>query len=310
LNQFTVAARFCPRLFELRESKAKPLFNFPYRMIYAVASKSSVYLYDTQQKIPFGMVSNIHYTRLTDLAWSHDGRLLFVSSTDGFCSIIQFDEGDLGKEYKGATIKEIIESKTSKNEAKNKKKKKPKKKAEKSPSESNMDVDENVEIAVVLPDLPEEIKETIPVDKIIKSNDVFSPEKQVEKPVTPIQIRKFPRNLDGDTLNDDLVKITPTKDENLKQAEIKTPKNTFNFHSKTPTPIEVRRFPRVLQPQSIQKSENDEWPKPVVDNSPLSSQESIKDEQPTIIKTPQQGKTPRRIELQTISTPKSKKKLL
>lgn len=288
----------------MRESKAKPLFNFPYRMIYAVASKSSVYLYDTQQKIPFGMVSNIHYTRLTDLAWSHDGRLLFVSSTDGFCSIIQFGEDDLGMEYKAATIKEIIESKTLKNEQKSKKKKKPKKKSEKSPN----DVDENGEIAVVLPDLPEEIKGKIPVDKIIKSNEIFSPEKQVEKPVTPIQVRKFPRNLDGDTQNDD-VKNTPTKDENLKQAEVKTPKNSFNFHSKTPTPIEVRRFPRVLQPQSAQKSENDEWPKPVGDLSPMSSQESIKDEA-TIVKTPQQGKTPRRIELQTISTPKSKKKLL
>lgn len=292
LDQYTVAARFCPMLFELRESTAKPLFNLPYRMIFAVASKSSVYFYDTQQTIPFGMVSNIHYTRLTDLTWSPDGSLLFVSSTDGFCSIVQFTDGELGVEYKDATIQEVIENNTSKIEMK-KKKKKTKKKSDK--------IDEDVENPVALLDLPDEIKETIPVDKIIKSNEIFSPEKLDKKPVTPIQIRKYPRHFEDNA--------TPDKDENVKQVEVKTPKSSFNFQSKTPTPIEVRRFPRVLQPQSAQKSsEGDDWPKPVIDISPRSSQESVKDEK---IKTPkQQGKTPKRGEIQTISTPKSKKKLL
>lgn len=283
-------------------------------MIFAVATKSSVYLYDTQQRIPFGMVSNIHYTRLTDLAWSHDGNFLFVSSTDGFCSIIQFIDGELGKEFNETTIKEIIDVQVMKSEQKKKKKKNKKKSGEnQNPNgeiiEEIMEVDDDV--PSVLSNLPDDIVEKIPVDKIIKSNEIFSPEKQIEKPVTPIQVRKFPRNLEETTPTVTDEKSTPTKDESAKPLDlVKTPKNSnFNFHSKTPTPIEVRRFPRVLQPKSAQKTtEHDEWPKPVIDDSPASSQDSVKSEEKS--KTPQQNKTPRRIEFQTISTPKSKKKLL
>lgn len=34
--------------------------------------------------------------RLTDLTWSSDGQLLVVSSTDGYCSVIKFFDGELG----------------------------------------------------------------------------------------------------------------------------------------------------------------------------------------------------------------------
>lgn len=54
-------------LFELRDRES--MFALPYRMILAVATQNSVLLYDTQQPEPFGIVSNIHYTRLTDLTW-------------------------------------------------------------------------------------------------------------------------------------------------------------------------------------------------------------------------------------------------
>nr|CAD7587363.1 unnamed protein product [Timema genevievae] len=97
-DQYTIAVRCCPLLFELHDGES--MFALPYRMILAVASQSSVVLYDTQQPEPFGIISNIHYTRLTDLTWSSDGRALVVSSTDGYCSIVTFAEGELGKEYK------------------------------------------------------------------------------------------------------------------------------------------------------------------------------------------------------------------
>lgn len=38
-------------------------------MVFAVASEDSIFLYDTQQTLPFGLVSNIHYHTLSDLAW-------------------------------------------------------------------------------------------------------------------------------------------------------------------------------------------------------------------------------------------------
>ena len=66
-NHYTVAVRCCPLLFELRERE--PMFALPYRMVLAVATQISVLLYDTQQSEPFGIVSNIHYTRLTDVTW-------------------------------------------------------------------------------------------------------------------------------------------------------------------------------------------------------------------------------------------------
>ena len=45
------------------------MFQLPYRMVLAVASEDSVYLYDTQQILPFALVSNIHYHTLSDLSW-------------------------------------------------------------------------------------------------------------------------------------------------------------------------------------------------------------------------------------------------
>lgn len=36
---------------------------------------------------------------MTDLAWSADGNILVVSSTDGYCTIIKFNQGELGELY-------------------------------------------------------------------------------------------------------------------------------------------------------------------------------------------------------------------
>lgn len=103
LDQYSVCVRCCPVLFELRNidpsTKPESMFLLPYRVIFAVATASAVVLYDTQQPMPFGYVSNLHYTRLTDLSWSPKGDLLMVSSTDGYCSIITFSPGELGVPY-------------------------------------------------------------------------------------------------------------------------------------------------------------------------------------------------------------------
>lgn len=101
-NEYTVAVRCSPVLYRLRPYDAEknpPMITLPYRMIYAVATKNSVFFYDTQQAVPFAIVSNIHYTRLTDLTWSNDGNILIVSSTDGFCSVLTFSDKELGERY-------------------------------------------------------------------------------------------------------------------------------------------------------------------------------------------------------------------
>ncbi|XP_012286497.1 chromatin assembly factor 1 subunit B [Orussus abietinus] len=97
LKESTIAVRCCPLFFQLREDGPTSMIALPYRMVFAVATQHSVLIYDTQQTSPVATISNIHYTRLTDLAWSSDGKMLVVSSTDGYCSIINFHEGELGK---------------------------------------------------------------------------------------------------------------------------------------------------------------------------------------------------------------------
>ncbi|EFX65893.1 hypothetical protein DAPPUDRAFT_11866, partial [Daphnia pulex] len=93
---YSVAVRCCPILFELRPGQPS-LYDIPYRMIFAVATEDSILLYDTQETAPFARISRIHYTRLTDVAWSSNGRIIVVSSTDGYCSIVTFSDGELGK---------------------------------------------------------------------------------------------------------------------------------------------------------------------------------------------------------------------
>ncbi|XP_017770108.1 PREDICTED: chromatin assembly factor 1 subunit B [Nicrophorus vespilloides] len=98
-KQCSIVAKCSPILYELRPKGSKPLIDLPYRIIIAIATDSDVILYDTQQNAPFACLQKVHYTRLTDLTWSHDGLLLVVSSTDGFISLVTFEENELGKPY-------------------------------------------------------------------------------------------------------------------------------------------------------------------------------------------------------------------
>ncbi|CAL1269936.1 unnamed protein product [Larinioides sclopetarius] len=107
-DKYTVAVRCNPLLYKLRapskegdnkENRTKPMIDLPYRMVFAVAACDSVLLYDTEQLLPFAYVSNIHYTHLTDLSWSPDGKILVASSTDGYCSFLVFADDELGEIY-------------------------------------------------------------------------------------------------------------------------------------------------------------------------------------------------------------------
>lgn len=75
------------------------VIGLPYRMVYAVATQDSVWIYDTQQTGPICCFSNMHYASFTDLTWSPDGQTLMMSSTDGYCSVVVFDYAELGIPY-------------------------------------------------------------------------------------------------------------------------------------------------------------------------------------------------------------------
>ncbi|KAH9914098.1 WD40 repeat-like protein [Fomitopsis serialis] len=68
------------------------IFSLPYRMLYAVATMDTVAIYDTQQSGPVCLLTKLHYDEFTDMTWSSDGQCLMLSSRDGYCTIVVFDE--------------------------------------------------------------------------------------------------------------------------------------------------------------------------------------------------------------------------
>lgn len=348
-DHFTIAVRCCPVIFELRphDEMNPPVIDLPYRMIFAVASKSSVYLYDTQQKMPFGCISNIHYARLTDVTWSSDGCILIVSSVDGFCTLITFESGELGAAYDKPTVFHDFGSKE------NEKRKRNSSDKVKSPlNDSNSTRDKNSRSTPKTNSETDKIIVEIP--EIIASTETFESPEYKEKRATPIAVRREPRS----------TATTPSNGT--------TPKNSESKPSSTQKakPISVRRQPRNILSTSIivdksaaQQEEEalDAWPIPIADSQIIAKSvkaeavekmcidetedmrliyegdsESIvlkqNDEKvyatvessaSTASETKQQTaansnaetpdsknkKTPRRVQLRTISTPKSKKKL-
>ncbi|KAJ3143161.1 hypothetical protein HK100_006456 [Physocladia obscura] len=95
-----IAVRFNPILYDLKPNEEKYVGQqivLPYRMIFAVASQDSVVIYDTSRLTrPTAVISNLHYGTLTDISWSHDGNMLIMSSTDGYCSMVTFAISEIG----------------------------------------------------------------------------------------------------------------------------------------------------------------------------------------------------------------------
>lgn len=97
LKTATSAARFCPVLFRRSGVPGGAVVDLPYRMVFAVAAQDSVLVYETESFRCLAAVGGLHLAIITDLAWSPDGRVLAASSRDGFCSLIAFEEGELGQ---------------------------------------------------------------------------------------------------------------------------------------------------------------------------------------------------------------------
>lgn len=93
----SVCVRFNPMLFRKRRttSTSTPT-DLPYRVIFAICSQDSVTIYDTDETQPIVHVAGIHCTSITDCAWHPDGQRLIVTSTDGFASVVAFEDGELG----------------------------------------------------------------------------------------------------------------------------------------------------------------------------------------------------------------------
>lgn len=266
-DQYTVAVRFCPRYFKLRphpENKP-PVIPLPYRMIFAVATKSSVYLYDTQQKSPFALISNIHYTRLTDLSWSSDGKILIVSSTDGFCSMLSFNDGELGEihvmEVEDVAGGEKEKTPTKKPSTTNRKKSKDGKDDEKEkdkevkklePVPEEPKKEEKIAQPIAFRRKPKEDTETDQKKKSEPKDETETDQKKEtetipvetrqkpkedEKVAQPIAIRRKPRSPEDTKAEDKKSR----EDESRKRPRSKSPSEKDNTSTEA-KPIAVRRI--------------------------------------------------------------------
>lgn len=104
-----VAVRFCPIVFTLRGSQSEGLFKLPYRAVFAVATFNSLYVYDTESAAPILIHAGLHYAAITDIAWSPDAKYLSLSSRDGYCTIIEFENEELGQPHALSGKKEVTE---------------------------------------------------------------------------------------------------------------------------------------------------------------------------------------------------------
>ncbi|MED6180719.1 3-oxoacyl-[acyl-carrier-protein] synthase [Stylosanthes scabra] len=98
-SKAVVAVRFCPIYFNLRGTNSDGLFKLPYRIIFAVATLNSVFIYDTESTLPIAVIAGLHYSSITDISWSPDARYLALSSQDGFCSLVEFEDEELGTPF-------------------------------------------------------------------------------------------------------------------------------------------------------------------------------------------------------------------
>lgn len=94
--QPSVVVRPNPLLFQLPPDTTNKS-KLPHRSIFAVLTIDTVLIYDTIHDQPLAVARGLHYAGLTDAAWSADGKTLFVTSSDGYVSILSFANGELGE---------------------------------------------------------------------------------------------------------------------------------------------------------------------------------------------------------------------
>ncbi|CAH0714720.1 unnamed protein product, partial [Brenthis ino] len=294
-----LAARWAPVGLRARAGAPPPAWRLPRRRLLAVATRRSLLLYDTQQKTPVALISNMHYTRLTDLTWSPDGRILVASSTDGFCSVISFEEGELGEVLPDETEESYTEPMEVNDEAQNDKK----------PQEEEPK--------------PIEVKHKSKMDSFIKFKTPTekSPKKaKIEKKdqKTPVKIDVFIETAMpswSDNSSNDIIKPSSEPMEIDKKDEITVIEDSEDIklvYDETEGTKSESQSPKHKNksPEAQKQSNEDNKSK---DISPTSSnflkQAKVTDiKQPVTLKSAPSPKAPRRVNFVTLSSPKNSKK--
>jgi chromatin assembly factor 1 subunit B len=107
LDKSSTVVRFCPILFnkDTKEEGSPELLDLPYKMVFAIGTLDSLYIYDTQDIVPKYAVTNIHFQPITDLAWKGSS-ILAASSSDGYITFCVFEKDELGKPADSTTLPE------------------------------------------------------------------------------------------------------------------------------------------------------------------------------------------------------------
>lgn len=97
LDKSAVCIRFCPIIFkkDQKDDSIEELINLDYKIIFAIGTIDSIYIYDTQSVIPRTIHTNIHYLQINDLTWQGD-KMLAACSSDGYITFIIFEKNELG----------------------------------------------------------------------------------------------------------------------------------------------------------------------------------------------------------------------
>lgn len=93
----TFLVRFSPITFSLLPSTKENCLGLPYRLLWIALNKDAIYFYDSQHDYPVAVVDNIHLNALTDASFSKDGRVLVISSLEGYCSFVRINLSQWGE---------------------------------------------------------------------------------------------------------------------------------------------------------------------------------------------------------------------
>jgi chromatin assembly factor 1 subunit B len=74
------------------ESAMKPWGPAEYRMALAIWTADSVIVYTTDSGSRHSDFTDLHFSSITSVAWSHDARFLLTSSMDGYVSVVMFHQ--------------------------------------------------------------------------------------------------------------------------------------------------------------------------------------------------------------------------
>eukprot|EP01080_Neovahlkampfia_damariscottae_P005678 gene5678-9499_t len=83
-----IGSSFSPFYYELRTDEDHLMKKFEYRMLFCLITLTSLIVYDTQRLYPIFVIENLHLAPLTDVTWANDGNSIWISSMDGYCSLI------------------------------------------------------------------------------------------------------------------------------------------------------------------------------------------------------------------------------